>query len=97
MTLRENTSETAHRKYSVSQSGKYKSRPKIRPALSGDLFRPDLSAELTAKTNTIDLNERNREGSVGETCGRDSGTAGNQMQQKQGRQSVPGEVIETAL
>lgn len=45
MTLREKNHEPSsslQRKYSVSQSGKYKSRPKIRPSL-GDVFRPEVS------------------------------------------------------
>lgn len=46
MTLREKNHEPSttslQRKYSVSQSGKFKSRPKIRPSL-GDVFRPEVS------------------------------------------------------
>ncbi|XP_021698020.1 uncharacterized protein LOC5577021 isoform X2 [Aedes aegypti] len=44
MTLRENSSGheiPPSRKYSVSHSGRFKSRPKIRPSLSGDVFRPE--------------------------------------------------------
>ncbi|XP_055618209.1 uncharacterized protein LOC129763303 [Toxorhynchites rutilus septentrionalis] len=45
MTLREKVPEMIQRKYSVSHSGKFKSRPKIRPSLSGDLFRPSVDGQ----------------------------------------------------
>ncbi|XP_058811486.1 1-phosphatidylinositol 3-phosphate 5-kinase-like [Topomyia yanbarensis] len=62
MTLRDSGHESVHRTYSVSRSGKYKSRPKIRAALSGDLFRPDPSA--VDDTKTANLNNRSFEASA---------------------------------
>ncbi|XP_065092527.1 uncharacterized protein LOC135713348 [Ochlerotatus camptorhynchus] len=60
MTLREKTAPEipTHRKYSVSHSGRFKSRPKIRPSLSGDLFQPDA---LETTNNNMDNDYRNEE------------------------------------
>ncbi|XP_058443697.1 uncharacterized protein LOC131425656 [Malaya genurostris] len=55
MTLRDSAHESTNKKYSVSHSGKHKSRLKIRPALSVDLFRSD--PIRIGSTNTVNQNQ----------------------------------------
>ncbi|XP_062701115.1 uncharacterized protein LOC109432654 isoform X1 [Aedes albopictus] len=62
MTLRENSAGgheiPPNRKYSVSHSGRFKSRPKIRPSLSGDVFRPEPQVNTAGVTRPEETQQK---------------------------------------
>ncbi|XP_062543938.1 uncharacterized protein LOC134211248 [Armigeres subalbatus] len=84
MTLRENSDHEIppNRKFSVSQSGRFKSRSKIRPSLSGDMFRaePVNTEEIQPKPDSTGDGVSHR--TVGQLDGNgNSANSGNHPQQ----------------